>query len=115
MTETLPPHRPLLNDFVLERLAAVLDDEFRIPGIGTRIGLDPLIGLVPGFGDVIGAALSLIFVLAAWQRRLPRITIARMIANILIDTLVGTLPIFGNIFDAYWKANRMNLSLLQRH
>lgn len=111
--EVLPPRPSLLSDAALDRLAAILDDEFHIAGL--RFGLDPLIGLIPGFGDVIGALLSFVFVVAGVQRRLPRITIARMIANILIDTLGGTLPIFGDAFDVYWKSNRMNFNLLQRH
>jgi hypothetical protein len=114
-SEVLPPRRYLLTDQALERLAAILDDEFRIPGIGARFGLDPLVGLIPGFGDVIGAILSFAFVFAAFERRLPRVTVARMLANILIDTLGGTLPIFGDVFDVYWKSNRMNYNLLVRY
>jgi hypothetical protein len=113
--EILPPQRYILSDQALARLAALLDDEFRIPGIGARFGLDPLVGLIPGFGDVIGGILSFVFVFAAFERRLPRVTVARMIANILIDTLGGTLPIFGDVFDVYWKSNRMNYNLLLRH
>jgi hypothetical protein len=112
--EILPPRRYLLSDRALERLAAILDDEFRIPGIGARFGLDPLLGLVPGFGDVVGGLLSFVFVFAAYERSLPRITIARMVANIAIDTFGGTLPIFGDVFDIYWKSNRMNYNLLLR-
>src|SRR5215472_8434586 len=74
------------------RLAAPLDDEFRIPGIATRFGLDPRVGLIPGFGDAIGGIVGLVFVFAAFERSLPCVTVARMIANILIDTLGGTLP-----------------------
>ncbi|HZU23409.1 MAG TPA: DUF4112 domain-containing protein [Terriglobales bacterium] len=113
--DVLPPRRYLLSDQGLARLAAILDDEFRIPGLGARFGLDPLIGLIPGFGDLIGGLLSFAFVFAAYERRLSRVTIARMIANILIDTLGGTLPIFGDIFDVYWKSNRMNYNLLLRN
>jgi uncharacterized membrane protein YidH (DUF202 family) len=113
--EVLPPRRYIFSDTTLARLAAMLDDEFRIPGLGARFGLDPLIGLIPGFGDVIGGILSFAFVFAAFERRLPRITIARMVANILIDTLGGTLPVFGDLFDMYWKANRMNYNLLLRN
>lgn len=113
--EIFPPQRYLLSDRWLARLAALLDDEFRLPGIGTRFGLDPLVGLIPGFGDVITGVLSFAFVFAAFERRLPRVTAARMVANILIDTLGGTLPVFGDLFDVYWKSNRMNYNLLLRH
>lgn len=112
--EVLPPERPGLSDAVLERLAAWLDDRFTIPGTEIRFGFDPLIGLMPGLGDLIGGVLSFVFVYAAWQRRVPRVTVARMLFNIGIDTLVGTVPLAGDIFDVAWKANRKNFKLLQR-
>ena len=104
-----------LSDEQLDHLAGLLDDFIRIPGIPVRIGLDAIIGLVPGIGDVISGLASFLIVFAAWQRGLPRITITRMVVNIAIDTLVGAVPIFGDIFDALWKSNRMNYRLLVRH
>ena len=116
--EILPPHEPAafgLGDANLDRLAQILDDGFAIPGTRIRFGLDPIIGLLPGFGDAIGALLSFVFVFAGWRRGLPGVTLLRMVINIGIDSLCGTLPIVGDLFDFYWKSNRMNYNLLRRH
>jgi len=117
--EILPPPRRApaggLTDEQLDHLAGVLDDIFHIPGTRIRFGLDPIVGLVPGLGDIISGLLSFLIVFAAWQRGLPRVTIMRMVANIGIDTLVGTIPIVGDIFDMIWKSNRMNYNLLARY
>jgi len=116
--EILPPRRPPpggLTDEQLDHLAAVLDDIFHIPGTKIRFGLDPIVGLVPGLGDIISGLLSFLIVFAAWQRGLPRVTIMRMVANIGVDTLTGTIPIVGDLFDMMWKSNRMNYNLLARY
>lgn len=116
--EVLPPQRRLasgLTDEQLDHLASVLDDIFHIPGTKIRFGLDPIVGLVPGLGDVITGLLSFLIVFAAWRRGLPKVTILRMVANIGIDTLVGAIPIVGDIFDMIWKSNRMNYKLLVRY
>jgi len=110
----MPPRRGL-RDEELDRLAGILDDFIHIPGIPLRIGLDPIIGLIPGLGDIISALMSFVIIFAAWQRGLPRVTIFRMITNVAIDTLLGTIPIFGDAFDAVWKSNRMNYNLLIRY
>lgn len=107
--------RPGLTDEQLDQLAALLDDMFHIPGTKIRFGLDPVVGLVPGLGDLITGLLAFLIVFAAWQRRLPRVTMLRMVANIAIDTLVGTIPLFGDMFDVVWKSNRMNYNLLLRY
>lgn len=112
--EPLPRDRGGLSDEILSLLATILDDWFRIPGTSIRFGLDPLIGLIPGLGDLVTGAASFLIIFAAWQRRLPRITIARMMANVLIDTGLGSIPIAGDIFDVAWKSNRKNFVLLQR-
>ncbi|MBV9148113.1 MAG: DUF4112 domain-containing protein [Acidobacteria bacterium] len=104
-----------LTDEQLEQLAGVLDDAFHIPGTKIRFGLDPIVGLVPGLGDVITGLLSFLIVFAAWRRGLPRITVLRMVANIGIDTIVGAIPILGDVFDVVWKSNRMNYNLLVRY
>jgi hypothetical protein len=93
----------------------LLDEAFPIPGTGIRIGLDGFIGLVPGIGDVLAGLLSLIIPLAGWIRGLPYITLLRMAANLGIGVLVGSIPLFGDIFDIAWKANRRNYRLLVRH
>jgi hypothetical protein len=103
------------RDSTLDGLANLLDEAFRIPGTNMRFGIDGIIGLVPGLGDVIAGILSLVIPFAAWVRGVPYITIARMTVNIGIEVLVGTIPLFGDIFDIAWKANRRNYKLLQRH
>ncbi len=115
--EILPPPKPArgLTDEQLDHLAGVLDDIFHIPGTKIRFGLDPIVGLVPGLGDIITGLLSFLIVFAAWQRGLPRIALSRMVANIAIDTLLGAIPIFGDVFDTVWKSNRMNYNLLVRY
>lgn len=118
--QVIPPRQTIagnpftLNDETLSMLASLLDDVFRVPGTSLRFGLDPLIGLVPGIGDLLTSIASFLIIYAGWQRQLPRVTLARMVANIAIDTLVGSIPLFGDAFDAAWKSNRKNLSLLQR-
>lgn len=114
--QVLPPSRPQsgLSDESLEIVASLLDNVFHIPGTNLRFGLDPIIGLVPGLGDAISGLASFLIVFAAWQRHIPRVTIARMVANIGIDTLVGSLPFLGDAFDAAWKSNRKNVTLLRR-
>ncbi|HLY41809.1 MAG TPA: DUF4112 domain-containing protein [Terracidiphilus sp.] len=105
----------IFRDQTLQRLEILLDEAFRIPGTRFRFGLDGIIGLVPGLGDVIAGVLSLIIPLAAWIRGVPYITLTRMAANLGIGVLIGTIPVFGDIFDIFWKANRRNYLLLQRH
>jgi hypothetical protein len=103
-----------IADEQLDQLASLLDDMFQLPGTRIRFGLDAIIGLIPGLGDLITGALSFLILYGAWQRGLPRVTITRMLANVAIDTVVGTVPIFGDAFDVIWKSNRMNYNLLTR-
>jgi hypothetical protein len=102
------------TDEQLDQLATLLDDVFCVPGTRIRFGLDALIGLIPGLGDIITGAMSFLILYAAWQRGLPRVTQTRMLANIAIDTLGGMLPVVGDIFDAWFKSNRMNYNLIMR-
>jgi hypothetical protein len=99
----------------LRRFAYWLDDGFRVPGTRVRIGLDPIIGLVPGLGDVTGAILSFWIVVAGIRRGASRATLMRMAFNIAIDALIGAIPLLGDIFDVAWKANLRNVKLLERH
>jgi hypothetical protein len=103
-----------LSDERLRWVEILLDEAFVIPGTGIRFGLDGIIGLVPGLGDILAAVLSLVIPLAAWVRGVPYITLIRMLANVSIGLLVGMVPIAGDIFDVYWKANRRNYRLLTR-
>jgi len=92
-----------------------LDSVFKIPGIRVQFGIDALLGLLPGVGDTASALASVYILQAATRLGIPRITIARMTLNIIIDLLVGAIPIIGDLFDVYWKANRQNVELLNRH
>jgi hypothetical protein len=105
----------LFRDKTLHGIEILLDEAFRIPGTRFRFGIDGIIGLVPGLGDVLAGILSLIIPVAAWIRGVPYITLVRMAINICIGVLVGTIPIFGDVFDVIWKANRRNYQLLTRH
>lgn len=87
----------------------------RIPGTGIRFGLDPLVGLVPGVGDAAGALVAAYVVLAAARLDVPPSTLLRMLTNIAIDALLGTVPVLGDVFDVAWKANRRNVTLIERH
>jgi uncharacterized membrane protein YbhN (UPF0104 family) len=92
-----------------------MDGAFRIPGLNIRFGLDPIIGLIPGLGDLAATLISL-YVLAAAQRYgVSRITTLRMGLNIAIDAIIGAIPIVGDLFDVAWKANERNVALLRRH
>ncbi|MGD0135978.1 MAG: DUF4112 domain-containing protein [Bryobacteraceae bacterium] len=105
----------LFRDSTLQRLEILLDEAFRIPGTGIRVGLDGIVGLIPGFGDVLAGLLSLIIPLAGWIRGVPYVTLVRMVINLGIGVLVGSIPLFGDIFDIAWKTNRRNYRLLTRH
>lgn len=117
--QVIPPGRVtpggrVLDDATLQWLASLLDDAFQIPGTGIRFGLDPLLGLVPGMGDLLTGAASFLIIFSAWRRQIPKVTVARMVANVAIDTLVGSVPLLGDVFDLAWKSNRKNINLLER-
>lgn len=99
----------------LRRIAWLLDDLVRVPGTSRRIGLDPVLGLLPGGGDIAGGALSAYIVVAAARLGAPSSVIVRMGWNIVVDTLLGGVPLIGDLFDAWWKANRRNVELLERY
>ena len=105
----------LFTDENLDLLAHVLDDCFRIPGTQVRFGIDGLIGLVPFLGDILAGLASCIIVVAAWFRGVPYVTLARMVVNLALDVVIGTIPVLGDAFDIAWKANRRNYKLLTRH
>lgn len=96
-------------------LARLLDSAVRVPGTNIRFGLDALIGLVPGVGDLTGAALSSYIVLAAARLGVPPTVLTRMLLNLGVDTLVGTIPLLGDLFDVAFRANLKNAALLERY
>ncbi len=99
-----------------ERVVRFLDDGMKLPGTSIRIGADALLGFfVPGVGDAASAAMSASLFVLALQRRVPTIVLARMLLNVFVDTLFGSIPILGDVFDVFFKSNRKNLILLQRH
>jgi uncharacterized protein DUF4112 len=98
----------------LDRLAWLMDDLFRVPVLGWRFGLDALIGLIPGFGDTATSLVSFYILVNAVRYRVPKITLLRMGLNIGIDYVVGSLPMVGDVVDAWWKSNQRNLDLLRK-
>ena len=95
-------------------LTRVLDTAVRVPGTPVRFGLDAVLGLVPGLGDVAGAALSGYLVLLAARLGAPASVVLRMLANVAVDTVAGGVPLLGDAFDVAWKSNTRNLTLLER-
>src|ERR1051325_2888723 len=98
----------------LDQLSLLMDGLFRIPGTGWRIGLDAIVGLIPGIGDFATTAVSFYILAAGVRYRVPKVTLLRMAANIGVDYLLGTVPVVGDLFDAVWKSNQMNVELLKR-
>src|SRR6266550_4773642 len=108
------PARSITVDESLERLAWLMDDLIRVPGLGWRFGLDALVGLIPGFGDTATSLASFYILASAVRYRVPKITLLRMGLNIGIDYVLGSLPLVGDLFDAWWKSNQMNIALLRK-
>ena len=100
------------DDENLDLLSHVLDDFIRIPGTSIRFGLDGIVGFIPGIGDLIGGLASCIIIIAAWVRGVSYVILARMVANVAIEVVVGSVPVLGDMFDIAWRANRRNYALL---
>lgn len=114
MVTSRAPGNPVALD-ALRRWAVLLDSAFRIPGTGIRFGLDAIIGLIPGLGDISTPAFAGLLLLQAVRLRLPIVVQARMVLNAAFDMLIGLVPILGDLADVGWKANLRNLALLERH
>jgi len=99
----------------LRSLQQLLDSAFRVPGTHIQFGWDPLIGLVPWFGDVLTAVFSCAIILQAHHMRVPRVVQLRMVLNVAIDVVLGVIPVFGDVADVFWKSNAKNFALLERH
>ncbi|MER3632701.1 MAG: DUF4112 domain-containing protein [Blastocatellia bacterium] len=111
--DTLEQKRNIEIEKGLENLARYLDGLFRIPGTDWRFGLDALIGLIPNFGDTLTSIASFYILIAGVRYGVPKITLVRMAFNIGLDYAVGTIPIIGDAFDFFWKANRKNIELIR--
>lgn len=99
----------------LHRISHVLDKAIPIPGTKWRIGLDPILGLIPGGGDTIAGILSSYIIIESARMGLNQKVIGQMVANVLLDSLAGSVPVLGDVFDVTWKANVRNIELLEHH
>jgi hypothetical protein len=100
---------------LLRRWAVLLDSVFRIPGTRIRFGMDALIGLVPGLGDLSAPIYTAFIIATGFRMRVPAVVLARMVLNAALDMVVGLVPLLGDIADVAWKANLRNMALLERH
>jgi hypothetical protein len=98
----------------LTQISRWMDGLFRIPGVGWKFGLDALVGLIPGVGDTATTLVSFYILAAGVRYRVPKVTLLRMGLNIGIDYVLGSVPVVGDLFDAVWKANQMNVELLRQ-
>jgi hypothetical protein len=99
----------------LNRLAKLMDAQFRVPGTEIRFGMDAIIGLVPGVGDFISFLISSYMISTAVNKGASGFVLARMVLNVGIDAIIGAIPILGDIFDVAFRANQRNMRLLQQH
>jgi hypothetical protein len=99
----------------LRRVAQLLDNAFLVPGTSYRVGLDPILGLIPGLGDLVSPLFTIGMLLQARNLGVPKVVQARMFINVAIDAIVGVVPVLGDLFDFAWKSNQKNLALLELH
>lgn len=99
----------------IQTVAHLMDDAFRVPGTDFRFGLDPILGILPGVGDTFSSLFSLYIVLEAARAGLPRSTLFKMLGVVGVDTVAGSVPLIGPVFDAAWKSNKWNVATLERH
>ena len=96
-------------------VSRILDDLFTVPGTRHRIGVEPIVGLIPGAGDVVSAAIGIWLIVESTRFRLPPSVIGRMVLNTLVDLVVGIVPVLGDLFDFAFKSNTRNLELFRRY
>jgi hypothetical protein len=106
-----PPRDARLDG--VRRLAHLLDEAFEIPGTGWRVGIDPIVGLFPGLGDLLPALAGAYAIWVAWRLGAPPSLLLRMAANVGVDAAAGSVPLAGDLFDAAWKPNARNVRLLE--
>ncbi|HAJ59124.1 MAG TPA: DUF4112 domain-containing protein [Cyanobacteria bacterium UBA8543] len=114
-----PSHQPTSNQVStlrrLRQMSHLLDNAIRIPGTPYRIGIDPLLDVLPVGGDFLGTAFSIYIVVEATRLGMPRSALVQMVLNIIFDTVIGAVPVLGTVVDATWKANVKNIELLEEH
>ncbi len=113
--ETDRPTTQGTNIAALRQFARLLDAAVRVPGTNIRFGLDAVLGLIPGAGDVAGGVLSTFIILQAAKLGAPRSVLARMVMNVAVDSIVGAVPVLGDLFDVGWRSNTRNAELLERY
>jgi hypothetical protein len=99
----------------LRHVARLLDSAFVVPGTSYRIGLDPILGIIPGLGDLVSPLFGIALLWQAHKLGVPKVVQTRMLFNVAIDGLIGLVPLVGDLFDFAWKANNRNLALLELH
>lgn len=112
MTRHYSTHRGLKH---IDYLARLMDAQFRVPGTNFRFGLDAIIGLIPGGGDLSTFAVSGYMLWVMAQNGASGYVLARMVLNVLLDTIIGSIPLIGDVFDMFYKSNMRNLRLMQEH
>ena len=95
--------------------AELLDSRFRVPGTRIRFGIDPLLSLLPGIGDLASPVFAVALIVQGLRQRVPRVILLKMMFSALLDALIGAVPVLGNVGDVFWRANTSNLALLERH
>ncbi len=116
IAEVVEPEEKLPQDLIaLRRFAYLMDQAFPVPGTNIRVGLDAVLGLIPGIGDVMGAMLSTWVIAGALRHRVPMRVILRMVLNISIDLIFGAIPVAGDVFDFLYEENMKNMRLLEKH
>jgi len=99
----------------IRKISRLMDSAFRIPGTKFRVGIDPIIGLMPGLGDLVGAAFSTYLIILATKLGVPGRELTKMAFNVGIESVIGGIPLIGDLFDAYYKANLRNLDILENY
>jgi len=109
------PVRPDVTLAWLRTWAVLLDTRFRIPGTDIRFGIDPLLALIPGIGDLASPVFATLLIVQGLRQRVPKFILLTMLGNALVDAIVGAVPVAGPVADIFWRANVRNLALLERH
>jgi ABC-type antimicrobial peptide transport system permease subunit len=104
---------PMVAD--LRWWAELLDSKFRVPGTNIRFGIDPILSLMPGFGEMVTPLFTMVLFAQALRLGVPKVVLVRMAINALLDAAIGALPFIGEVADMFWRANVTNLALLERH